>query len=451
MGSSRNSPGSAFASLPPGDAVCVGFSGGLDSTVLLDLMARHGRETGRGVTAVHVHHGLSPNADAWAASCAKFCAARGVPLAIERVSVERDSREGLEGAARSARYAVYAKRAEPFVALAHHLDDQAETVLLQLLRGTGLKGLAAMPEMRALAGSHVRIYRPFLAYPRAALLEHAIDAGLEWIEDESNASSVHDRNYLRGELAPILDARFPGWRESVARFSRHAASADALLEDLANDDGPGVESSRGDADGESMYIRRPLGEARRANALRSFLHRHQLPMPGTAQLAEMARQIYDARDDAAVRIDHAGVSIVREGNRAYIESRPWSGEPWRVDWHGEHDVALGGARGRVRFSRREGEGIDPARIASGVWHFGSRAGGEKIRLAPRGSTRTLKNVLQERGLSRWQRQNSPCLFHDGRLVWMDGVGIEVEYRIPEGREGLFPCWEMALPGCAVLK
>ncbi|HEX7560067.1 MAG TPA: tRNA lysidine(34) synthetase TilS, partial [Usitatibacter sp.] len=168
----------------------MGFSGGLDSTVLLDLMVRHGRETGRAVSAVHVHHGLSPNADAWADFCAAFCAARRVPLAIERVRVDRDSAEGLEGAARAARYAVYANREEPVVALAHHLDDQAETVLLQLLRGTGLKGVAAMPETRALAGSGVRIYRPFLAFPRAALLEYAKAAGLEWIEDESNASIV---------------------------------------------------------------------------------------------------------------------------------------------------------------------------------------------------------------------------------------------------------------------
>jgi tRNA(Ile)-lysidine synthase len=372
-----------------------------------------------------------------------------VPLAIEHVHVDRDSREGLEGAARRARYAVYAHRPEPIVALAHHLDDQAETVLLQLLRGTGLKGVAAMPQMRELAGSPVRIYRPFLGFARAALLEHATDAGLAWIEDESNASSVHDRNYLRGELAPLLDARFPGWRESIARFSRHAASADALLEDLARDDGPDVEPR--EASGAPMYIHRPLDAARRANALRSFLHRNELPMPGTAQLAEMARQIYDARDDAAVRIDHAGVSIVRQGNRAYVESRPWDGEPWRIDWHGEPEVSLGAGRGRVRFQTRHGEGIDPARIASGEWHFGSRSGGEKIRCEPHGATRTLKNLLQERGLSRWQRQNFPCLFHAGRLVWMEGVGMEVEYRVAGGREGLFPSWEMALPGPAVLK
>jgi len=213
--------------LPPGAAVCVGFSGGLDSAVLLDLLARRGSQP---LAALHVHHGLSPNADLWTAFCERFCAERGVPLAVERVEVARDSGEGLEAAARSARYAAYARRAEPFVALAHHLDDQAETVLLQLLRGTGLKGICAMPQLRPLAGSGVTLYRPFLATPRAAIRAYAKQAGLEWIEDESNASRAHDRNYLRHEVAPLLDARFPGWREATARFSRHAASADQILE-----------------------------------------------------------------------------------------------------------------------------------------------------------------------------------------------------------------------------
>lgn len=449
MGSSRNSPSSGFASLPPRAAVCVGFSGGMDSAVLLDLM--HGRETDRVVTAVHVHHGLSPNADAWAAFCERFCAERGIPLAIERVRVERGSSEGLEAAARRVRYAVYAKRPEPIVALAHHLDDQAETVLLQLLRGTGLKGVCAMPEMRALAGSPVRLFRPFLALPRASLLAHARSAGLEWIEDESNASHAHDRNYLRRELAPLLDARFPGWREALARFSRHAASANALVDELAREDGPDADAPAPDVAPGPMFIHRPLGDERRANALRSFLERNALPMPSTARLEEMARQVYDARDDAQVRIEHAGVALVRHRDRVYIESRPWPGETWRVEWRGEAEVPLGGERGSVRFDAAIGRGVDAARTREGAWHFASRSGGERIRLAPGHPTRTLKNLLQEKGLTRWERQNFPCLFHDGRLVWMSGIGIAAEYACPAGARGLEPRWSVAIPASAVLK
>src|SRR5439155_22215502 len=135
--------------------------------------------------AVHVHHGLSPHADDWTEVCRELCAEREIPLDVERVRVERSAPEGLEAAARAARYAVYASRTEDFVALAHHFEDQSETVLLQLLRGTGLKGVAAMPEVRPLAGSRVRILRPLLGVSRAELRAHAEKRGLRWIDDES--------------------------------------------------------------------------------------------------------------------------------------------------------------------------------------------------------------------------------------------------------------------------
>jgi tRNA(Ile)-lysidine synthase len=174
-------------------------------------------------------------------------------------------------------------------------------------------------------------------------------------------------------------------------------------------------------------------------------------MPATARLAEMARQLYDARDDAQVRIEHAGVTLTRHRNRVYIESRPWTGEPWRVAWRGESDVDLGGGRGQVHFEALAGKGIDTERVGLGVWHFGSRGGGERIRLAPGQPTRTLKNLLQEKSFSQWQRQNFPCLFHDGRLVWMSGIGIAAEYACPEGARGLEPRWIVARDARAVLK
>ena len=434
MASSRNWPSSLAADLPPGAAVCIGLSGGVDSVVLLDLLAREGA---RHLSAVHVHHGLSPNADAWADFCARLCARRGVPLEIVKVQVDRNSMLGVEAAARAARYAVYAKRPEPFVALAHHLDDQAETVLLQLLRGTGIKGVAAMPALRALPGTKVSLFRPLLEYPRAMLLEHAKHAGLEWIEDESNASTAFDRNYLRHEIGPLLDARFPAWREALARFSRHAAAADALLDEAAREDGsPDVAS-------QSMFIHRPMDNERRANVLRSFLARNYVPMPSEKRLAEMARQVYDARDDAEVRIDHAGVSLVRHRNRVYIETLPQDPQAWRVPWHCESDVDLGGVRGRVRFERIAGRGVTAELAREGEWHFGPRAGGERIRLAADRPTRTLKNLLQEHGVSVWQRQNLPLLFHGENLVWVPDVGIAAEYACKAAEEGFQPSWTVA--------
>jgi len=418
--------------VPPGAAVCVGFSGGLDSVVLLDLFASRGTHR---LSALHVHHGLSPNADRWAEFCARFCAARGVPLAVEHVSVARDSGEGLEAAARAARYAVYARRPEAFVALAHHLDDQAETVLLQLLRGTGLKGVAAMPEQRPLAGSKVTLYRPLLATPRSSIRAYAVDAGLEWVEDESNASSVQDRNYLRNDLAPLLDARFPGWRGAAARFSRHAAAAHELLDDLAASDGAEA--------GDTLAIVPALTPARRANALRAFLALNGVAMPSEARLAEMAKQLFGARADARVRIEHGTVALVRFRDRVHIERDAAPAGDWRVAWHGENEVDLGAGRGSVRFEPARGAGIALSWVAAGDWCFMPRAGGERIRVDAKRPTRTLKNLLQEHDVPAWQREKLPLLFRGAALVWVPGVGIAAEFACGEGAEGFSPCWTVA--------
>ncbi len=415
--------------------MCVGFSGGLDSTVLLELLARHRGE--HALAAVHVHHGLSPNADAWARACAQSCGALGVPLEVQRVRVDRDSPHGLEAAARSARYAVYGARAEPYVALAHHLDDQAETTLLQLLRGTGLKGAAAMPEVRALPGGRVRLFRPLLDVPRDALREHAQRAGLRWIDDESNTSLAHDRNYLRHEVAARIDARFAGWREALARFARHAAQADQLLDELARADGVPARAGAG------MPIDRAAGAARRANALRAFLAANGVAMPGEARLAEMARQLFGARADARVRIDHDGISLVRHRGLVRIERGLDAQGAWRVPWHGERALELGAGRGNVVFEEATGAGLAAAVAGGAAWHFAPRAGGERIRLDARRPTRTLKNLLQEAALPAWERERLPLLFDGARLVWVPGVGIAADYACPPGARGLQPCWTVA--------
>jgi tRNA(Ile)-lysidine synthase len=445
MGPDAIAPGIAARvdrAIPAGAPICVGFSGGLDSTVLLDVLGELGEATGRKVSAVHVHHGLSPNADQWVKFCERFCANHGIPLTVERVRVNSDSPEGLEAAARVARYAVYASRPEPFIALAHHLDDQAETVMLQLLRGTGLKGIAAMPELRVLRGTPVQIFRPLLEHSRAALLEYAHQRDLKWIEDESNGSPRQDRNFLRLEVAPLLDARFAGWREAMARFARHAGAASELLDQLAGIDGVPARA------GVALPLDAALSEDRRANALRVFLARNAVAMPSEARLAEMSRQLYEAREDARVRIDHAGVSIVRHRGgvmieRGLIESGSPDAGPWRVTWHRESDIELGADRGTVHFDKVVGAGVAAALAAEGEWYFAPRSGGETIRLQSDAPTRTLKNLLQERDVPLWQREKMPLLYHAGRLVWIPGVGIAADHACAAGQEGFSPCWRVA--------
>ena len=404
--------------------------------VLLDLVARRARATGSAITAVHVHHGLSPNADAWAQSCRDLCAGIEVPLDVHRVRVERGAPEGLEGAARAARYAVFASRTEDFVALAHHLEDQSETVLLQLLRGTGLKGVAAMPPSRALPGSRARLLRPLLDVPRVELRTYAEARELRWIEDESNASLRHDRNFLRHEIAPRLDERFPRWREAVARFARHAAGADALLEALAGIDGLPP------APGADLVAGGHLPAERRANLLRAFLALNGAPMPSEARLSEMTRQLFEARGDARARIEHEGLTLVRFRDRIRLErlASPGGEGPWQRPWNGEREVDLGPGHGMVRFEPVRGDGFAAARSTQPGWHFAGRSGGERLRVDRQRPTRTLKNLLQEHDIPPWERERMPLLFHNERLVWAPEIGIEADYACGPGEAGLRPIW-----------
>jgi tRNA(Ile)-lysidine synthase len=422
-----------------GERLCVGFSGGLDSTVLLDVLAGLRDRLGFALEAMHVHHGLSPNADAWASSCEAFAQGLGVPIRIERVRFDHGDPAGLEAAARRARRAALSGSGADAIALAHHRDDQAETVLLQALRGTGLKGLAGMGPVHEALG--VRWVRPLLEVPRAALEAHAGARSLVWVEDESNDSVDFDRNFLRREGLPLLASRFPQAGSSLARLARHAASAGRLLEALARQDaGAALEAARLPA-----APLRALPPGRAANVLRHWIEANGGAMPSEARLAEMLRQLLGARGDADVRLAHEGYLLARHGDALAIEPAHPVTPDWEVAWRGEAVLSLGDRLGEVRFERRAGVGIAASRVESGRWRFASRRGGERIRLAAGRPTRTLKNLLQEGDVPAWQRDRLPLLFEDGRLVWVPGIGISADYRAGPGEPGFDPRWTPAAP------
>ncbi|HZN85608.1 MAG TPA: tRNA lysidine(34) synthetase TilS [Burkholderiales bacterium] len=386
MASTRKPPSVDAAGLAlRGRRVAVGLSGGVDSVVLLHLLRDAAPQLGFVLSAVHVHHGLSPNAGAWARFCRKLCRAWGVPLTVRRVRVRRAG-QGLEAAAREARRAVFAGLPAEVVALAHQLDDQAETVLMNLLRGTGLRGASAMPAAGRL-GRKI-LWRPLLAVPRRALLAHARAQRLQWVEDESNGDEALTRNFLRRRVGPLLEARFPRWRESLARAARHFASAEASAE----------------------------------RALRAFLGAQGLRSPSAAKLVEMLRQLTGrgartaiAHDGAVLRAYRGRVSVERPGAPA-------------------EEVRLRPARGR---------GIDAARLERGRVSLRLRAGGERLQLDPRRPRRTLKNLFQEAGVAPWQRERLPLLYCDDELVWVPQLGIAAGWHAPRGARGLVPEWRPA--------
>jgi len=405
-----------------GRRIAIGLSGGLDSVVLLELLAAVAPAAGVTLSALHVHHGLSPNADAWAASCATLAAQRGVPLEVHRVHVRRDDPLGVEAAARAERHRRYAAADVDAVALAHHADDQAETVLLQLLRGAGAAGIAAMPACRQLTASSVLI-RPLLGITREQLLVCARERGLSWVEDESNEDLRFNRNYLRHAVMPLIAARFPGYRETLARAAVNAADQAALAVRLGD-----IDLARcADARGLDLAAVAALDEPGRANALRLWLQRAGVTVPSRAQLLEMLAQALEARPDANPAFVLGGHRLRRHRGHLQLVSAVDAGPAgWRVSWKGETTLTL--PDGRVLlFDESPGAGVraDLARRSEAV--VACRRGGERLRLRVGGPHRTLKNLFQESGIPAQSRPWLPLLYIGGDLAFAAGLGADVRF------------------------
>lgn len=297
---------------PGADAIVVALSGGRDSVALLDAVCAHAAAAGVRVAAAHVHHGLSGDADRWARFCEDLCRARGVAFAATRVVVAPTRADGVEAAARDARYRALAAMAKAHgtdvVALAHHADDQAETLLLQLVRGAGPAGLAAMPARRARAG--ITWLRPLIDVPRAAIDAYVAGHALAYVDDDSNASDRHRRNALRRGVVPALAALAPGYPRTLVRAAALQAEAATLADDLAAVD------ARGACDGRTLArdALATLAPHRARNLLRWFLRQHGMRPPSAARLSAMLAQLAHARSGARVALRHDGCAIgVRAG------------------------------------------------------------------------------------------------------------------------------------------
>jgi len=405
-----------------GRRVTVGLSGGLDSVALLHALAEQADAFSLTLSALHVHHGLSRSADRWTEHCAALCDAWGVPLQVVRVTLDRQDPRGIESAARAARYEAYEAADTEAVALAHHADDQAETVLLQLLRGAGLPGLAAMPEQRRLR-SGARLLRPFLALPRSVLHEHAMSQGLAWIEDESNADDRYRRNALRLHVMPALETHFPGYRTTLGRVARNASDAAHLADVLGQLDLPACEVHGG----LSIAALALLDPVRRANVVRTWLRGLAIDPPPREALLEGLAQMLEASDNAQPELCFGRHRLMRYRDRlSVVGAAPDAGSSWRYVWRGEPAFTLPDAR-RWTAVCTTGRGVRAASLASGEVTLTPRTGGERLRIASNRPRRSLKNLLQEAGMPGWERERLVILRLDGVPIHVPGLGTEPDH------------------------
>ena len=414
----------------PRVALCVAFSGGADSTALLAAVAALAPRPAR-LRALYIDHQLHPDSARWGRHCRKVAAALGVKLQVRRVRVARGRGQSLEAAARAARYGALGAALASGEALltAHHADDQLETVLLQLLRGAGVAGLAAMPGCAPFARGV--LVRPLINLPRAQLRAWARCGGLKWIEDASNADERLDRNYLRSRVLPPILARWPAAAATVVRGARHAAEAQRMLDALGAAD---VARARHGAM-LSAAVLRALPAERRRNALRSWITRAGHLTPSERRLGEIAGPLLAARVDAHPKVAWEGAIIERQGDLLALRASaaaPPARAPAAVpagkralnwQWRRERHRALAGGAGSLSLQDDARGPLDLDALAATLI-VRARRGGERLRPVRGGARRVLKSLLQEARVPLEERARMPLVYAGRRLVavadrWLD--------------------------------
>lgn len=437
------------AAWPQTRRLTVGFSGGLDSTVLLHVLA-HLRPAGLQLDALHVDHGWRPESADWARHCIARATALGVGCRVLRIEARAAPGESPEAAARTARYAALGARLDAGNALltAQHADDQAETVLLMLLRGAGPKGLAAMPEDAALGSG--RLWRPLLGVSRAALQAYATHYRLDWLDDPANTDTDYDRVFLRERLMPVLAGRFPAAARTLARSARLSAEAQAAVETLAAQDLDGLTGGGAGPAGAGGTLAvaglQALSPARARAALRLWIERLGLPLPPAARLDTVLRDLLPARRDAEPCVCWPGAEMHRFRERLHVFAPlPALPDALCLDWPPEGgEISIAGL-GTLVWQPASGAGLDAARLAGRRVTLRLRQGGERFRPAGRRHAQELKKLLQAAGIAPWLRARLPLLYIDEELVAVAGLGIAEGWLAGPDAPGRVPAWQTQAP------
>lgn len=430
-------------SLPPHTSVCVAFSGGRDSTVLLHALAGLRQERPFLLRAVHVHHGIQAAASNWGAHCTDLAARLAVPCSILPVTVHNTRGKGLEAEARDARYAAFRRDLQPgeWLLTAHHADDQLETVLLHLLRGSGVSGLAGIPRDAPFGPG--RLCRPLIDVPGAALDAYGQEvlrpAGLDWLTDPMNADIAYDRGYVRHELTPVLLRRFPAAARAVGRSAALAAEAAGLLEDLARADADRV----AEANRMNLPALRRISPARQRNLVRFLARQRGWATPPERRLREGLGQLLEAAAGRQPVLAWGGHEVRRFRDHLHLLDVAMP-DPQdlaqSVAWADGRSVDLGGVRGVLELCPATGGSVlSPGVVAEGL-RVSFRSGGERVRSDADGHHRTLKYLFQSRGIVPWMRPNIPLVLAGGRLAAVANLWTADWAAARPGEAGLQIVW-----------
>ncbi len=422
----------------------IAVSGGVDSLCLLTALAQLAADAAtapsvRALRAVHVDHGLQAAAVRFRAVCLARCRDLGVPLEILDVAV--DSRRGvsIEAAARDARYRALAGnlRNGECLLTAHHAQDQAETVVLQLLRGGGLRGASAMPPCRRLGpGWHLR---PLLAVAKQDLLDFAARAGVVSIADPMNHDLRFDRAYLRSRVWPTLEQRWPGAALALSRTARHMAEAQHLLDRSAALDIQPL------LDGDTLSVRhlRTLSGARQRNVLRYWLAGRGVTAPGTALLTEALRQVVDARADHQPAVAWGDLVLRRYRDRLFLTAAAPAQIEGPYEWPADStaQLELGAGLGRLRWALQRG-GLDARRLPASV-SVRRRGGGETLKPNRAARTQTVQHLCQSTGVLPWMRAALPLVYVGAALVAIGDLWLDARWCVTDAAWGRAVVWENA--------
>jgi tRNA(Ile)-lysidine synthase len=418
----------------------VALSGGADSASLLAATSLLGASfRGLPLRAVHIDHGLQSAAAAFREACTALCGALAIPLTMIPIHVHAPPGASIEAAARDARYAALAAELRPGECLltAHHSEDQAETLLLQALRGAGLKGMSAMPICRPLGcGWHLR---PLLGMSQGELLACGANLTGAVATDPMNEDLRFDRSYLRGHIWPLIEARWPGAGTALSRTARHVAEAQELLDRV----GAADVSRLRDGDALSVPRLRALGLSERINAVRFWLSDARVEAPSTARLTEALRQMLEAQDDHLPSIVWGNYALRRYRHRVFLTqahpprlqgTRQWSAAP-------ESAIELGAHLGRLRWVAQLG-GIDVRRLPKSLIVRG-RTGGEALRPAARAKTQSMQHLCQSQGVLPWMRDALPLVFAGDALIAIADLWLDARRCVPPLEPGFVIVWEQA--------